>query len=107
MEARPIKGTTARSEDPAVDAWRKAALVSCEKSRAENLMIVDLLRNDLGRFCRVSLAARTIPGRGSGSRVQLQAERVFGGWTDTYALAKSSVRTIGLLAIRMQQGKEK
>ena len=56
MEARPIKGTAARSEDPALDAAAKAALVSSAKARAENLMIVDLLRNDLSRFCQARLS---------------------------------------------------
>ncbi len=49
IEARPIKGTRARDADPARDAALAAALVASEKDRAENLMIVDLLRNDLAR----------------------------------------------------------
>ncbi|CAG9467132.1 unnamed protein product [Pedinophyceae sp. YPF-701] len=54
LEARPIKGTAARvAGDPAGDAKAAAALVASEKDRAENLMIVDLLRNDLGRVCDV------------------------------------------------------
>ena len=48
---RPMKGTRARSRDGALDAARAADLRASAKDRAENLMIVDLLRNDLGRVC--------------------------------------------------------
>ncbi len=49
IEARPIKGTMPRGSNDAVDAAHAAALLASAKDRAENLMIVDLLRNDISR----------------------------------------------------------
>lgn len=48
---QPIKGTAARSDDPALDKEHARQLQNSSKDKAENLMIVDLLRNDLGRVC--------------------------------------------------------
>ena len=52
LEARPIKGTAPRCADPEQDKAAAVALANSEKDQAENLMIVDLLRNDLGRVCQ-------------------------------------------------------
>ncbi|NCO17719.1 MAG: aminodeoxychorismate synthase component I, partial [Alphaproteobacteria bacterium] len=53
IEARPMKGTAPRSSDPTVDAHLAEALRTSPKDRAENLMIVDLLRNDIARISAV------------------------------------------------------
>jgi len=50
LTVRPMKGTAARHADPVQDQRNADRLLASEKDRAENLMIVDLLRNDLGRI---------------------------------------------------------
>jgi para-aminobenzoate synthetase component 1 len=52
VETRPIKGTRPRHAEAGADADAAADLITSPKDRAENVMIVDLLRNDLGRVCR-------------------------------------------------------
>ncbi len=51
IQTRPMKGTQPRAEDLVEDQRRKEFLASDEKNQAENLMIVDLLRNDISRVC--------------------------------------------------------
>ena len=52
VETRPIKGTAPRVSDPATDRQTAEGLLASEKDSAELSMIVDLLRNDLGKVCR-------------------------------------------------------
>lgn len=57
VRMRPMKGTANRGRSPAEDRRRAAALLRSPKERAENLMIVDMVRNDLGRIARVGSVA--------------------------------------------------
>lgn len=53
IETRPMKGTAPRASNPAHDAALRMELQQSLKNRAENLMIVDLLRNDISRICTI------------------------------------------------------
>lgn len=79
IEARPMKGTAPRDADPVIDAQLAEALRASAKGQAENLMIVDLLRNDIARISRVgSVKVPTLFGIETYATLHQMVSRVVG-----------------------------
>ncbi|XSG82720.1 MAG: aminodeoxychorismate synthase component I [Methyloligella sp. ZOD6] len=84
LSTRPMKGTAPRGRTPREDARLKTWLAVDEKQRAENLMIVDLLRNDLGRLAKIGSVEvtdlftvetyRTVHQMTSGIRAEMRSD---------------------------------
>ena len=89
IESRPMKGTAPRDADPVQDAELAEALRHSPKDRAENLMIVDLLRNDISRISRVgSVRVPELFAVESFATVHQMTSRVIGQLTDPPALTR-------------------
>jgi para-aminobenzoate synthetase component 1 len=89
IESRPMKGTAPRDADPVRDAELAEALRASPKDRAENLMIVDLLRNDIARIARVgSVKVPQLYGIESYATVHQMVSRVVGDLAEPPALAR-------------------
>lgn len=89
IEARPMKGTAPRGADPEEDAALAAELYHSEKARAENLMIVDLLRNDISRLAEVgSVRVPELFAVDTFATVHQMSSRVVGQLTDPPALSR-------------------
>ncbi len=89
IESRPMKGTAPRDADPVRDGELAESLRSSAKDRAENLMIVDLLRNDIARIARVgSVKVPQLYGVESYATVHQMVSRVVGDLVEPPALAR-------------------
>ena len=73
VETKPIKGTRPRAADRARDRALAEALRTSAKDRAENVMIVDLLRNDLGKTCVPGSVRATKPSTSKASRASISS----------------------------------
>jgi para-aminobenzoate synthetase/4-amino-4-deoxychorismate lyase len=82
LTVRPMKGTLQRGRWRNEDEHRVRRLQSSEKDRAENLMIVDMVRNDLGRGCRVGSVQVPAPFEVERHPTLLQMTSTVTGWTD-------------------------
>lgn len=86
--AQPIKGTLRRDKNPEIDKHQAEVLKNDEKNRAENLMIVDLLRNDIGQHCIPgSISVKTLFGLQSFPNVHHLVSDIIG----TLKTASSSI----------------
>lgn len=89
IESRPMKGTAPRDADPVEDAELAEALRHSPKDRAENLMIVDLLRNDISRLSQIgSVRVPELFAVESFATVHQMTSRVVGQLTDPPALTR-------------------
>ncbi|MBU0610916.1 MAG: aminodeoxychorismate synthase component I [Armatimonadetes bacterium] len=90
LKTKPMKGTRKRGRTPAEDEALRAELMTSLKDRAENLMIVDMMRNDLGRICEVgSVAVPTL----------FEAEKYRSVWQMTTTVTGRLREEVGLAGV--------